>query len=67
MVSKNPGNNVSELHFHPWKADGMEQQSVDVLSKHVEEKKMIRSNLSGFTKEKSCLTNLIASCDILSV
>jgi len=50
MVSKNPGNNVSELHFHPWKADGMEQQSVDVLSKHVEEKKMIRSNLSGFTK-----------------
>jgi len=32
----------------------------EVINKHVEEKKVIRSSQHGFTKGKSCLTNLIA-------
>ncbi|GAB0186867.1 mitochondrial enolase superfamily member 1 [Grus japonensis] len=41
----------------------MEQLILDVISKHVEEKKVIRSDQRGFTKGKSCLTNLIAFYD----
>jgi len=38
----------------------MEQLVLDVIIKQVEEKKVIRSSQHGFTKGKSCLTNLIA-------
>jgi len=38
----------------------MEHLILDVISKQVEEKKVIRSSQHGFTKGKSCLTNLIA-------
>jgi len=38
----------------------MEQLILDVISKQVEEKKVFRSSQHGFTKEKSCLSNLIA-------
>jgi len=41
----------------------MEQLILDVISKQVEEKKVIRSSQHGFTKWKSCLTNLIAFYD----
>ncbi|GAB0197166.1 mitochondrial enolase superfamily member 1 [Grus japonensis] len=41
----------------------MEQLILDVISKHKEEKKVIRNGKHGFTKEKSCLTNLIAFYD----
>ncbi|GAB0181321.1 mitochondrial enolase superfamily member 1 [Grus japonensis] len=41
----------------------MEQLILGVISKHVEEKKVIRSSQHGFTKGKSCLTNLIAFFD----
>jgi len=41
----------------------MEQLILDVISKQVEEKKVIRSSQHGFTKWKRCLTNLIASYD----
>jgi len=44
----------------------MEQLLLDVIIKQVEEKKVIRSSQRGFTKGKSCLTNLIAFYDGMS-
>jgi len=41
----------------------MEQLILAVIIKQVEEKKVIRSSQHGFTKGKSCLTNLIAFYD----
>ena len=41
----------------------MEQLILEVINKQVEEKKVVRSSQHGFTKEKSCLTNLIAFYD----
>ncbi|PKU44866.1 rna-directed dna polymerase from mobile element jockey- hypothetical protein [Limosa lapponica baueri] len=41
----------------------MEQLILGIISKHMEEKKAIRSSQRGFTKRKSCLTNLIAFYD----
>ncbi|GAB0202179.1 mitochondrial enolase superfamily member 1 [Grus japonensis] len=41
----------------------MEQLILGVINKHVEEKKVIRTGQHGFTKGKSCLTNLIAFYD----
>jgi len=41
----------------------MEQLILDVITKPVEEKKVIRSSQHGFTKGKSYLTNLIAFYD----
>ena len=38
----------------------MEQLILEVIKKQVEENKVIRSSQHGFTKGKSCLTNLIA-------
>ncbi|GAB0207344.1 mitochondrial enolase superfamily member 1 [Grus japonensis] len=41
----------------------MEQLILGVINKHVEEKVVIGSDQRGFTKGKSCLTNLIAFYD----
>ncbi|GAB0206201.1 mitochondrial enolase superfamily member 1 [Grus japonensis] len=41
----------------------MEQLILGVINKHVEEKKVIGGGQHGFTKGKSCLTNLIAFYD----
>jgi len=41
----------------------MEQLILDIIIKQVEENKAIRSSQQGFTKGKSCLTNLIAFYD----
>ncbi|GAB0189207.1 mitochondrial enolase superfamily member 1 [Grus japonensis] len=44
----------------------MEQLILGVINKHVEEKKVIGSGQHGFTKGKSCLTNLIAFYDSMT-
>ncbi|CAM5085162.1 unnamed protein product [Eretmochelys imbricata] len=41
----------------------MEPVFKESILKHLEERKMIRNSQHGFTKGKSCLTNLIAFCD----
>ncbi|PKU48937.1 rna-directed dna polymerase from mobile element jockey- hypothetical protein [Limosa lapponica baueri] len=41
----------------------MERLILDIISKHMEEKKAIRSSKHGFTKVKSCLTKQIAFYD----
>lgn len=38
----------------------MKQLSLETISRHMKEKKIIKSSQHGFTKEKSCLTNLIS-------
>ena len=56
---------VQKNHFEMRSLPGkvMEQLILDVIAKQVEEKKVIRSSQHGFTKGKSCLTNLIAFYD----
>ena len=44
----------------------MEQLILDPISKHMEEKKIIRSSQHGFTKRQSCLINLVAIYDIMT-
>ena len=41
----------------------MEQLILEAISKHVENKKVVRSTQHRFSKGKSCLTSLIALCD----
>lgn len=38
----------------------VEQVTMESISKHVKDTKVIRSSQYGFTKGKSCLTNMIA-------
>lgn len=44
----------------------MEQLILDVTSKQLEEKKVIRSNQPGFINGKSCLTNMVDFCDVVT-
>ncbi|XP_067422484.1 plasma membrane calcium-transporting ATPase 1-like [Emydura macquarii macquarii] len=44
----------------------MEQVLKESILKHLEERKMPGNSRNGFTKGKSCLTNLIAFCDVMT-
>jgi len=44
----------------------MEQLVLDILSKQLEEKKVIRSSQHGFTNRKACLTILVAFYDVIT-
>jgi len=62
---KDPGNyRLVSLTSIPGKM--IEQLILGVITKQVEEKKVIRSNQHGFIKGKSCLTNLVAVYDGLT-
>lgn len=55
---EDPGN-YRPVSFTSIPGKMMEQLILNVISKHMEEKKVIRSSQHGFTKQKSCLTNLL--------
>ncbi|KAJ7401467.1 hypothetical protein BTVI_95679 [Pitangus sulphuratus] len=58
---EDPGNWPVCLTFLPGKV--VEHIILEVITMHVEEKKINGSSQYGFTKRKSCLTNLIAFYD----
>ena len=45
----------------------IEQLVLDAISKQLEEKTVIRSSQHGFTNGRSCLTNLLAFYDVITV
>ena len=44
----------------------MKQLILDVISKQVDKKEIIRNSQCGFTRGKSCLTNLVAFYDVMT-
>ena len=44
----------------------MKQILLNVMTRHIMDKKVVGNTWHGFTKGKSCLTNLIASYDELT-
>jgi len=41
----------------------IEQLILETISRHIKDKKIIRTSYHGFMKRKSCLINLINFCD----
>jgi len=55
----NLGGRAADQHDIVYLVQGMGSRT-EVINKQVEEKKVIRSSQHGFTKGKSCLTNMTA-------
>lgn len=51
---------VFKKDLNLWKGDGT---ILEAVPKHVENKKVVRSIQHRFSKEKSCLNNLVALCN----
>jgi len=44
----------------------MEQLVLDAISRQLNEKKVIRKSQHGFTRSRSCSTNSVAFCDVIT-
>lgn len=63
---KDPGNyRPASLTFIPRKV--IEQLVLDVISRQLEKKKVIRSSQHVFTKGKPCSAKLAAFCNVITI
>ncbi|GAB0187540.1 mitochondrial enolase superfamily member 1 [Grus japonensis] len=63
---KDPGNYRPVIRVTTIPGNMMELLILETISRHIKDKKVIRSSQHGFTKGKSCLTNFINCYDELT-